>query len=42
VIGVAKELYDNRPMDVSNDGHSKEIFKINNLGLLHCYSIVLL
>lgn len=42
VIGVAKELFANRPMPVTKEGHSKEIFKINNLGLLHCYSIVLL
>lgn len=42
VIGVATELFENRPLAVSNEGHSKEIFKINNLGLLHCYSVVLL
>ena len=39
---MARELFKNRPILISQDDHAKEIFKINNKGLLHCYSIVLL
>ncbi len=39
---MSRELYKERPLVISRDEPSKEIFKINNLGLLHCFSIVLL
>jgi len=42
VIEIADALFENRPLPISSEERSKEIFKLNNLGLLHCYSIVLL
>lgn len=35
-------MFENRPLPITKEGHSKDIFKINQMGLLHCYSIVLL
>ena len=42
VIDMARELYKNRPLGISNEDSAKGIFKKNAKGLLHCYSIVLL
>ena len=41
VIEIAEALYENRPMLISLEERSKEIFKEVN-GLRHCFSIVLL
>jgi len=42
VVEIANALFENRPLPISSEERSKEIFKLNNLGLLHCFSIVLL
>ena len=42
VLDIANELYNNRPLIISSEEKSKDIMKLNNKGLLSCYSIVLL
>lgn len=42
MVEIANALFENRPLPISSEERSKEIFKLNNLGLLHCFSIVLL
>lgn len=42
VVEIANALFENRPLPISSEERSKEIFKLNNAGLLHCFSIVLL
>mmetsp|Transcript_30960 Transcript_30960/g.47360 ORF Transcript_30960/g.47360 Transcript_30960/m.47360 type:complete len:267 (+) Transcript_30960:7461-8261(+) len=39
---MAEELFANRPELINADEHQKGIFKRNQKGLLHCFSIVLL
>ena len=41
VIEIADALFENRPLPISLEERSKEIFKEVN-GLRHCFSIVLL
>lgn len=42
MVEIAEALFENKPMPISSEERSKEIFKINSSGLLHCFSIVLL
>ncbi len=41
-VETAQELYQSRPLPLSLEECSKEIFKLNQQRLLHCFSTVLL